>query len=237
MSNSFVTAAYNGDIDTIKKQIKEGIDVNIKGDSGFTALMQACHNGHIEIVKYLVENNANVNARNDYFSTALTNACFPADDKNKAKDIIKYLVSKGADPNSGTVHDLIPLQFAVLNNDQELLIFLLENGANINKCCKKNHRTVLWLTIELRFNDILKLLIKNGANINENDKYQTSILHHAVAMNNIEAVKIILEHGADANHKNYDGKTPYRIAKEKKLLNIMKILKPVTKNWIQNLFS
>ena len=60
-------AASKGDIEEIRKLLKEGVaDVNAKSSEyGMTALMYAAGNGHTEAIRELVKAGADVNARDN----------------------------------------------------------------------------------------------------------------------------------------------------------------------------
>ena len=51
-------------------------------------------------------------------------------------DMVKSLISQGADVNYATMDGNSPLTFAVYSGDMEIIKFLLEKGADPNK---KNH--------------------------------------------------------------------------------------------------
>lgn len=52
--------ARSGDLDTAKKLIQAGIDVNKAGDLGYTPLHIACMKGNLEMVKLLVSSGADL---------------------------------------------------------------------------------------------------------------------------------------------------------------------------------
>jgi tankyrase len=65
-----------GDLTVVKKIVQEVGDVNIKGESGTTALHQAALYGQVECLEYLLEHAANVNSVDGFNSTPLHNAAF-----------------------------------------------------------------------------------------------------------------------------------------------------------------
>lgn len=52
--------ARSGDLDTAKKLIEAGIDINQAGDLGYTPLHIACMKGNLEMVKLLVSSGADL---------------------------------------------------------------------------------------------------------------------------------------------------------------------------------
>jgi len=57
--------------------------------------------------------------------------------------------------------------------------------------------------------DVLQLLLCNGADVNQKDmQYRDTALHDATANSHLEAVHVLLEHGADWTLKNKSGVSP-----------------------------
>ena len=62
------------------------------------------------------------------------NFLFGISDQNKKYKFLKYFISKGVSINKPSAIDgFPPLHAAILLNDEELVKFLLDNGADINK--------------------------------------------------------------------------------------------------------
>jgi len=68
------TAAINGNINTTRRILNSGINVNSRGNLGFTALQAAAERGHTALVQLLLDRGANINARDQNGFTALMDA-------------------------------------------------------------------------------------------------------------------------------------------------------------------
>ena len=53
---SLISAAKDGDIDTVKQRLKEGASIKARNRFGNTALISATRAGSLDIVKLLIEN-------------------------------------------------------------------------------------------------------------------------------------------------------------------------------------
>lgn len=69
--NPFCMAIIKGDIDTVKKMIELGSDVNEKSE-GMTPLMYAARYNRVDIMKILIKKGANHKARDGKGYTAMT---------------------------------------------------------------------------------------------------------------------------------------------------------------------
>jgi len=94
-SEALSMASMKGYIDIVNLLIENGVNVNAKGNNGWTALMHASSGGYLAIVEILIKNGADVNAKNINGSTALMVASMKGNE-----DIIDMLIKNGADVNA-----------------------------------------------------------------------------------------------------------------------------------------
>lgn len=64
-------ACKNGDLQTIKLLIEEGVNIEVRFCDEDTPLTLASRYGHLEIVKFLIEKGTNINAQNKIGNTDL----------------------------------------------------------------------------------------------------------------------------------------------------------------------
>lgn len=83
--NPFCTSIAKGDIETVKKLIELGEDVNRKSN-GMTPSMYAARYNRVEILKLLLDHGAKLNARSDKGMTALKYA-----KQSNAVDVIAFI--------------------------------------------------------------------------------------------------------------------------------------------------
>ena len=88
-------AAYQGDLPRLRPFIAECCEVDHTDALGYSALTYAAHSGQVLAALILLDAGANPTVRqsNDTFHTPLTIAAF-----NGHFDMVKLLVSRGADP-------------------------------------------------------------------------------------------------------------------------------------------
>jgi hypothetical protein len=93
-NKELLKASEKGDVEKVKKLLKEGADENAENFGGFTSLHIAASAGHIEVVKLLIEKGANVNAKNDGGYGPLHYAA-----RYGHIEVVRLLLEHGADPN------------------------------------------------------------------------------------------------------------------------------------------
>jgi len=98
-----------------------------------------------------------------------------------------------------------PLNHAINYNRDELVLYLLNRGANVNAA--GDGYTPLMSATESMNITLMKLLIEKGADINAQDRYGNTALFKAIDTFDLEVVKVLVEAGADPfqadNLQNY----------------------------------
>ncbi|MFH0866392.1 MAG: ankyrin repeat domain-containing protein [Bacteroidota bacterium] len=165
-------AIYMNQLDTVKKLINNGADVNTKNIYGATCLEMACGEGNLVLAKLLIENGADINQLLNYNRTALM--CALSEGKNI--ELVSYLIEKGAKINV-IDDDGKPTLFHVYNsysNPSSKIAFiklLVEKGADINS--KKDGNSILMNAISYCDFETIKYLI-DEKHMDVNEKNTTN---------------------------------------------------------------
>lgn len=178
--------------------IEAGADVNAADEYGNTPLMTAVSSGNIPVIKKLLSKGALVNAQNSAGGTALMNALLKEKIGLKPEEpnieIVRLLLEAGANPN------------LTVNSNSEASF-----GTALSSAVWYPPR---WSPEEITYasNDIIKLLIANKADLNLTIGDKDTPLISAVKGARIDALKILIEAGANVNAKNSLGETALKIA-------------------------
>ena len=148
-------AAYGGDVEEVKKLLKEGVDPNAVDIDGRTALHLAFE---IEVIKVLLASKKiDVNARDSRGTTALQEAA----EKNDLTRV-KLLLDAGAKPHLAGIAKYTPLHETT---NVKVAEALLAKGARLDAQANLNqtplHRSVILGNIELT-----RLYLEKGADLN-----------------------------------------------------------------------
>ena len=171
------------------------------GNEKTTPLIEAIKKNDIEEVRRLIEAGADVNEAEN----------------------VKYVDSDydDFDDFDDSVEDgKTPLMYAVENNSEEIVEFLIAHNADVNTERRMDFhygkqlpyesydciiRTPLFIAVDNRNIEIVKLLLKNGADASYQkgsdilSDYHESILMAAAFYNSKEIAKLLIENGADIN--------------------------------------
>jgi len=214
--SALMWASAEGHTDAVKALLSAGADPNLKGhvslltdrknadhpSGGFTALMFAARNGHREVVKTLMQGKADPKLTNADGLTATMIAIV-----NDRFDLAKEMLDWGADPNDGS------LFYAVDMHDQTT-----DTRAQDATRMQPDHANALTAL------GLVKVLVDLGADPNKpfvggfhstsmccGPNNNSSAFYRAAVASDVEALKILLAHGAKvewspAEVKAEDGK-------------------------------
>lgn len=195
-------AAKEGNEQEVIRLLDEGAKVNKQSQYGWTALIFASYYGHIEIVKRLLEHNADVNhvsgemptafmaTRGGYDSTTALREAI----RNSHLDIAHLFLDSGARVNYETLDD------GGASGDVSLVKNMLKQGLSLNDIPEKVGMGSP-LNSAARVGDVamIRYLVDQGADVNLRTWTDNTPLCSAINSFNPEAVKILLEEGADPN--------------------------------------
>lgn len=226
---------------TIKNLLDWGADVNAKSKQGLTALMAATSAGQPENVKLLLEGGADVNSANQGGETALHAACRRGDAQSFNmliaagadfrvqnaegisplmiacqhgwEELTTALLEFGADPGVRDKHGRTALFHVGTRNDMQLITLLLKKGADINTVDNSGIRPVFLAVSPGIGSRRLAVLIDAGADFKTTNPLTGGTPLMAAAVNgNVEAVKLLLEKGADPNAVDIRGSSALAMA-------------------------
>jgi hypothetical protein len=140
-------------------------------------------------------------------------------------DVIKDYISAGKNVNIKDNSNLTLLHVAAKSGNIEIIKLLLDAGANVNAKDKSGRTPIVMIEVdeEKDFVEILKLFIAKGADVDVRNKEDNqTLLMLACDNENLEAVKILLEAGANPKLKDSEGETAMMKTDSEEIKNLLR---------------
>ncbi|XP_010880749.2 ankyrin repeat and SOCS box protein 2 [Esox lucius] len=194
-------AAGNDNVKICQMLLEAGAEPNATNIYGINSFFMAAQNGGVNVLSFLMVKGVDINWQASDGATPLYEAS-----KNGHKEVVEMLLSKKADANKTTNNGLLPLHVAVQKGHFDIVSMLIPVTSKYR--VKRTGISPLHLSAECNRDWILELLIEAGYDVNvqlSDDRSKmyadrrSTALYFAVANNNIEATKILLDAGANPN--------------------------------------
>lgn len=190
------SATELGFVDGAKMLIKYGADPNTSaGPEADTPLAIAVLESKVELVQLFLMYGGDPNRIMANGNTVLVRAI----DRKTPKRLIELVLNYGSDPNGKNGEGTSPMFQAISMQRFDVAQVLLDRGADPNLPGPKH---LLWPASYQA--PLLKLLLARGADF----RRAPGVMELATSINNIESVRILLNHGVDPNAKKDGVYTP-----------------------------
>jgi ankyrin repeat protein len=151
----------------------------------------------------------------------------PLAEAAQAKDLaaVRALIKGGADVNAAQGDGMTALHYAAINGDAEMTSMLLYAGANVGAKTRIGGYTPLHLAAQLGHATVIAPLMAAGAPVGAVTATGTTPLMQAAHSGNQDAVRILIENGADLNAKETaNGQTALMFAAASDRVDVVKML-------------
>jgi ankyrin repeat protein len=115
------------------------------------------------------------------------------------RDAVKALLKEAADVNAAQGDGMTALHWAAMNGDADLAQMLIVAGANVKATTRLGAYTPLYLASQQGHGKVIEALIKAGGDAKLGSANGTTPLMVAAASGEVEAVKVLIDNGADVN--------------------------------------
>ncbi|XP_066494772.1 B-cell lymphoma 3 protein [Tiliqua scincoides] len=115
-----------------------------------------------------------------------------------------------------------PLHVAVAISNHDIILTLLDRGADVDAVDIKSGRSPLLHAVENNNLEMVELLLQHGANVNAQSYGGNTALHAASGRGLLDALRLLVRNGADGSLKNYHNDTPLMVARNKRVIDILR---------------
>src|SRR5215467_14416356 len=132
---------------------------------------------------------------------------------NGNRDVVRALLQQHADVNAAQGDGTTALHWAVYRDDADMASLLIAAGANVIAKTRVGSITPMFMAAKNGNATIIQMLLKAGVNPNSTDTNGTTALMYAAISGKPEATKVLLDHGANANARDFtNGQTAMMFA-------------------------
>jgi ankyrin repeat protein len=163
----------------VRTFLDAGMDPNVRGKSGLTALMSASFDGNIAALDMLLKQGARIGLTDDEGRAALHWAARGP----FGLECVVALLDHGADPNIATPEGTTPIM------ESALVAFAVDLAPEFGITSVKT----------------VRVLLDRGADLNAKTKHGVTVLIRAAIGGNPATVKLLLDHGADVKARDSNG--------------------------------
>ncbi|MBT3278069.1 MAG: ankyrin repeat domain-containing protein [Phycisphaerales bacterium] len=144
--------------------------------------------------------------------------------EQQAMDYAKELVETKADLALPDANGLTPIQGAIAGGYPEAMVYLLDNGVDVNQR-GLNDLTPLHAAAAFERPEIAKTLLKRGAAVSLLSKSQGyTPLHLAARSGNPKMIELLLQAGADINASSLYEQTPLTLGASQGHMDVVRLL-------------
>ena len=200
---------------------RQHIDIDTPDFDGQTALVYAVKGGNDRCVRTLLSKGASTTARDLLERTAV----FHAAELGHAA-CIDALISdpRGKDALDMTFMGQTPIMIATTEQHVECVRLLLVAEASVEHRYGYHGQNLLHEAARNGNLQIVRMFVKAGMNINERDSFQRTPLMNAADLDRGDAVRQLMELGADASLTDLNGNTAADLARKEGYAEILRIL-------------
>jgi ankyrin repeat protein len=236
--SQFCSAASRGEIQKLKRALRNGVHIDETDTNGRTALHCAASEGQLECVRFLLDSSASLNIQDKYKNTPLNDAV-----RHQHDAVAAELRRSGAASVQLPGYEMGVLMCTFgFEGDKVQLERMLANGVNVN-IADYDKRTALHLASSQGHLQVVEYLLERQADVNCTDRLGFSplvdALRHdrseiqkllrskggqllgmevsvelcnAAAVGDVPRMRALIENGANPNAGDYDSRTALHLA-------------------------
>lgn len=118
--------------------------------------------------------------------------------KGDLADVKRHL-QKGTDVNIKDDNDWTPLLYSAFNGKQDVVVFLISKGADVNAASRITGWTPLHVAADKGHLEVVKIMVGAGANVNAKDNVGMTPIRSAIGDGHKDVIEFLKQQGASGD--------------------------------------
>ncbi|XP_043794706.1 ankyrin repeat and death domain-containing protein 1A-like isoform X1 [Apis laboriosa] len=202
-------AVIKNEADTVRKVLKETVDVDSRNNYGRAPIHWAASRGNTEIIEMLIQAKCDIEARDKFGMRPLHMAA-----RYGHRDAVKMLINAGANVSAVNKKQYTLLMCAARGNNVRVVEYLAEAVESLNgDATDCTGATALHHAASAGHPSMITALSNvPRIELNATDKKGQTPIHCACAEEHLEAVEVLIALGVNVDAQDYEGNTPLHVA-------------------------
>ena len=215
---------FDGFSESLNLLIERGVDINEVDYKGRSVVHHSLlsKDTKCNAIKTMLKCGIKLNVKDNklrnemhYAVEEINAVAYSQEDVENRAEVIKFLANIGVPIDEGDIDGITPLHFATTKDELDILVTLLDLGADVTKRTRTGATALHWAC---KIYNMAHVLIHwhlwNDHSINIQDKYGSTPLHWAVWFRSLSVAQSLLQVGAKVNIKDNNGNSPLDLAQK-----------------------
>ncbi|KOC66568.1 Ankyrin repeat and death domain-containing protein 1A [Habropoda laboriosa] len=220
-------AVIKNEADTVRKVLKERVDVDSRNNYGRAPIHWAASRGNTEIIEMLIQAKCDIEARDKFGMRPLHMAA-----RYGHRDAVKMLINAAANVSAVNKKHQTLLMCAAQGNNVRVMEYLAEAVESLNGDATDCTGATALHHAASAGHPIMITALSSVPRIelNATDNKGQTPMHCACAEEHLEAVEVLIELGANVDAQDNEGNTPLHVATRTRHTAIAQLLLKATTN-------